>query len=75
MFFIEIRDSGRGIPENEIPLIFNRFYKGAKSDTESLGLGLAIVKELVEVMAGRVEVKSIIDEGTTFRVSLPIESA
>jgi signal transduction histidine kinase len=75
MFFIEIRDSGRGMPENEIPLIFNRFYRGAKSDTESLGLGLAIVKELVEVMAGRVEVKSTIDEGTTFRVYLPLKSA
>ena len=44
MFFVEIMDSGRGIPENEIPLIFNRFYRGAKSDTEGLGLGLAIVK-------------------------------
>ena len=75
MFFIEIRDSGRGIPENEIPLIFNRFYRGAKSDTESLGLGLAIVKELVEVMAGRIEVKSITDKGTTFIVSLPIKIA
>ncbi|RJQ40304.1 MAG: sensor histidine kinase [Nitrospiraceae bacterium] len=74
MFFIEIRDSGRGIPENDIPLIFNRFYRGAKSDTESLGLGLAIVKELVEVMAGRVEVKSTIGEGTTFRVLLPIKN-
>ena len=57
MFFVEIRDSGKGIPENDIPLIFNRFYKGNISYNESLGLGLAIVKELVEVMAGRVEVK------------------
>ena len=83
MFFIEITDSGRGIPDNEIPLIFNRFYKGANypiplltsGGEEGVGLGLAIVKELVEVMAGRVEVKSILDEGTTFRVSLPIKSA
>lgn len=75
MFFIEITDSGRGIPENEMPLIFNRFYKGTRSYTESPGLGLAIVKELIEVMAGRVEVKSILDKGTTFRVSLPIKSA
>ena len=81
MFFIEITDSGRGIPENEIPLIFNRFYKGANypmplltgGGEEGVGLGLAIVKELVEVMAGRVEVKSIIGKGTTFRVSLPIK--
>jgi signal transduction histidine kinase len=75
MFFIEIRDSGRGITENEIPLIFNRFYRGAKSDAESLGLGLAIVKELIEVMDGRVEVKSKVSEGTAFRVYLPLQSA
>ena len=81
IFFIEITDSGRGIPGNEMPLIFNRFYKGAnypippltRGGEGGVGLGLAIVKELVEVMAGRVEVKSIIDEGTTFRVSLPIK--
>jgi len=85
MFFIEIRDSGRGMPEGELPLIFDRFYRGGnitpsvppllKGDEGGLGLGLAIVKELVEVMAGRVEVKSMIDKGTTFRVFLPIKSA
>ena len=85
MFFIEIRDSGRGMPEGELPLIFDRFYRGGnitpsvppllKGDEGGLGLGLAIVKELVEVMAGRVEVKSTIDKGATFRVFLPIKSA
>jgi len=85
MFFIEIRDSGRGMPEGELPLIFDRFYRGGnitpsvppllKGDEGGLGLGLAIVKELVEVMAGRAEVKSTIDKGATFRVFLPIKSA
>jgi len=73
MFFVGIKDTGRGIPEDELPLIFNRFYKGARSYNESLGLGLAIVRELVDVMAGRIEVKSTIDKGTTFRVYLPIK--
>lgn len=70
-FYIEIRDSGRGIPENEMPLIFNRFYRIEGSRTDGLGLGLAIVKELVNVMGGRIEVESKVNEGTTFRIYLP----
>jgi signal transduction histidine kinase len=64
-FFIEIKDSGRGIPENEIPFIFNRFYRIGESG-EGLGLGLAIVKELVDIMGGKVEVKSEVNKGTIF---------
>ncbi len=80
-FFIEIRDSGKGIPEDEMPLIFNRFYKVVnqppippltRGGEGGLGLGLAIVKELVNVMGGRIEVESRVDEGTTFRVYLPL---
>lgn len=70
-FCIEIRDSGKGIPENEIPLIFNRFYRIEGAETGGLGLGLAIVKELIDVMGGRIEVESKVDEGTTFRIYLP----
>jgi len=69
---IEIEDSGRGIPDDKIPLIFNRFYRIEKSDAGGLGLGLAIVKELVEVMGGSIDVKSKIGKGTTFKVYLPI---
>jgi signal transduction histidine kinase len=71
-FYIEIRDSGRGIPENEMPHIFDRFYRIEGSRTAGLGLGLAIVKELVNVMGGRIEVESKVNEGTTFKVYLPI---
>jgi two-component system sensor histidine kinase BaeS len=71
-FYIEIRDSGKGIPENEMPLIFNRFYRIEGSRTDGLGLGLAIVKELVNVMGGRIEVKSKVNGGTVFKVYLPI---
>lgn len=73
-FYIEIKDSGKGIPENEIPLIFNRFYRIEGSGTGGIGLGLAIVKELVNVMGGKVEVESKVNEGTTFKVYLPIAS-
>lgn len=70
-FFIEVEDTGRGIPEKQLPLIFSRFYRGEKPDEEGLGLGLAIVKELVQVMGGRVAVKSREGKGSIFRVVLP----
>ncbi len=70
-FFIEVKDTGRGIPEQELPLIFNRFYRSEESRVEGLGLGLAIVKELVEVMGGEITVSSKVGQGTCFRLSLP----
>jgi two-component system, OmpR family, sensor histidine kinase BaeS len=72
MFFVEIRDSGRGIPEDKLGMVFKRFYRGEES--EGIGLGLAIVKELVDVMGGRVELKSKVGEGTVFTTWLPREA-
>ncbi|MBI5205136.1 MAG: HAMP domain-containing histidine kinase [Nitrospirae bacterium] len=72
-FFIEIKDTGKGIPEKELPLIFNRFYRG-ESGTEGLGLGLAIVKELVDIMGGRIEVRSKVNKGTLFRLYFGIQA-
>ena len=80
-FFIEVKDSGKGIPENEIPLIFNRFYRIENQIpltppmSGGLGLGLAIVKELVTVMGGRIDIKSKADEGTSFRIYIELHSA
>jgi two-component system sensor histidine kinase BaeS len=68
-FFIEIRDTGRGIPREELPKIFERFYKGEGS--AGIGLGLSIVKELLEVMRGDIDVKSAPGRGTSFRITLP----
>lgn len=73
-FFIEVKDTGRGIPEKELPFIFNRFYRSEESRVEGLGLGLAIVKELMEVMGGNITVKSIVGEGTSVRISLPLKA-
>jgi two-component system, OmpR family, sensor histidine kinase BaeS len=70
-FFIEVKDTGRGIPESDLPLIFNRFYRSEQSGVEGLGLGLAIAKELVDVMGGEITVKSIVGAGSRFRVSMP----
>lgn len=71
--FIEIRDSGKGIPDKEIPFIFKRFYRAGETKTEGIGLGLAIAKELITIMGGRIEVQSIVNKGTIFRVYLPFK--
>jgi signal transduction histidine kinase len=74
-FFVEIKDTGKGIPEDQLPFIFNRFYRAEKSETAGLGLGLAIVKELVSALGGKTEVESELHKGTVVRVYLPLNPA
>lgn len=69
-FYIEVIDTGIGIKEEDLDKVFRRFY--SSEDNYGFGLGLAIVKELVEVMNGRIVLKSKPGQGTTFRVELPI---
>ncbi|MDR6224544.1 ATP-binding protein [Desmospora profundinema] len=69
-----VRDTGSGIPEEDLPFIFERFYKADKARTRGqagTGLGLAIVKHIVEAHQGIVTVESQLDKGTTFKVQLP----
>jgi signal transduction histidine kinase len=64
-----------GIPEDELPHLFDRFFRGEKPRSMQLtgaGLGLAIVKEIVELHGGRVTVQSQVDVGSTFTVWLPL---
>jgi len=71
MFFVEIRDTGVGIPEDKAELVFKRFYRGDASS--GIGLGLAIVRELAEVLGGRVELRSKVGEGSVFTLWLPVQ--
>lgn len=71
---VEVQDTGIGIAEEDMPHIFDRFYRADKarnSDSGGTGLGLAIVKKIVELHEGRVEVLSELNQGSTFRVWLP----
>jgi len=70
-----VADTGMGIPEQELPRIFERFFRGEEPrllQISGTGLGLAIVKEIVELHGGRVTVESQAGEGTTFTVWLPL---
>lgn len=72
-FFVMVKDTGQGIPEDEIPKIFTRFFRGTGAGDKGAGIGLALVKELIHVMGGRVDVKSSQGEGATFTIWLPIK--
>ena len=70
----EVEDTGVGIPEADLPRVFERFYRVDKArnrEAGGTGLGLSIVKRLVQAMRGRVKVTSALGKGTTFRVTLP----
>jgi signal transduction histidine kinase len=72
---VAVVDTGVGIPEEELPYVFDRFFRGKKPQSEQIsgtGLGLAIVKEIVELQGGRVTVDSKQDVGSTFTVWLPL---
>jgi PAS domain S-box-containing protein len=72
---IRVRDTGRGIPAELIPTVFDPFVQGERSRHESsrqgVGLGLAISRELAEGMGGRLTVQSVVGEGSTFTLTLP----
>lgn len=72
---IKVRDTGVGIPKDDLDNIFNRFYQVDDSNTrpgEGSGIGLALVKELILLMSGEISVKSKLGEGTEFKILLPI---
>lgn len=71
---IEVRDSGPGIPEADLPLVFDRFFRGTNvgdARASGSGLGLAIARSIVEMHGGSISVSSAIGQGSTFTVRLP----
>jgi two-component system sensor histidine kinase BaeS len=69
---VVVRDTGVGIPADQLPFIFDRFYQGESiRETGGTGLGLSIVKQLVEIQGGTVSAQSTVGEGTAISFRLP----
>lgn len=71
-----VRDSGPGIPEAELPRVFDRFFRGTnvgEARASGSGLGLAIARSIVEMHGGQIEVASAVGTGSTFTITLPRE--
>ena len=71
---IEVSDTGAGIPPEQLPRIFQKFYQAdnqAKASAKGTGLGLAIAKEIVEAHGGSITARSEAGHGATFRITLP----
>jgi len=73
---IQVQDNGLGIPRTDHPYIFDKFYRASNvfQDIPGTGLGLAIAKSIVDDHEGRIWVDSVIDQGTTFTLVLPVLS-
>jgi len=72
---LEVKDEGIGIAKEEIPRVFERFYRVDKARSREhggTGLGLSIVKMLIDKYDGTLEVSSALNEGTTFTIHLPL---
>lgn len=73
---IEVIDNGIGIPEADLPHIFERFYRVDKKrsrKTGGYGLGLSIVQQIISAHGGHITVKSVVDKGSTFQIILPLK--
>jgi two-component system OmpR family sensor kinase len=69
---VEVSDTGIGIPEDQIPHLFERFYRAEEArSTEGLGLGLSIARQIAEDHEGSIEVRSKLREGSTFIIRIP----
>ncbi|MCP4670300.1 MAG: HAMP domain-containing histidine kinase, partial [Desulfobacula sp.] len=75
---LSITDTGIGIPLKALPFIFNRFFRVDKArsrDEGGSGLGLAICKHIADIHRGKIEVESLEDKGSTFKIKLPLFKA
>lgn len=69
--FVQVKDTGPGIPKEHLPYIFERFYKIDKAhSTEGTGLGLAIAHQIIFALGEKIDVSSKLGEGTTFTFTL-----
>ena len=70
---LQVRDTGVGITPQDLPHIFERFYRGRSHNSEGSGLGLAITKSIIEAHGGQVGVESAVGQGTLFTLTFHIK--
>ena len=74
LIIIEVKDNGVGIPEDQIPMVFNEFFRAdnvKKLEKESSGLGMALVRKIIQKHEGEIKLESKLDEGTIIKFLLP----
>jgi signal transduction histidine kinase len=72
----KIQDQGIGIPSEDVPRLFESFYRASNvGTTPGTGLGLAIIKQCVDLHGGNISVDSVVGKGTTFTVTLPLSNS
>jgi len=73
-FIIKVNDTGKGIEPEHLPKIFDRYYKTFDLENNlGSGIGMSLTKEIIQLMEGKIQVESIINKGTTFTITLPIQ--
>ena len=75
MFIITIKDYGQGIPEEDLPYIFEPFYRVDKSRskrTGGYGLGMSLCKKIIDRHQGKIQINSKVNQGTTVEILLPV---
>jgi len=76
---VKIKDTGIGISKNDLPHIFDRFYRAdasrTKEEVAGFGLGLSLAKRIIEIHQGTVGVSSVLNKGTTFTIKFPLKHA
>ncbi|MEI8204107.1 MAG: sensor histidine kinase KdpD [Bacteroidota bacterium] len=72
LFTIQIMDRGKGFPEEDLPIVFNKFYRGKDAKSGGTGLGLSIVKGFVEAHKGTVSVRNRENGGVMFTIKIPV---
>ncbi len=72
---IRVKDTGEGIPADELPFVFDRYYQGKKgAHSSGTGIGLSLVRNLVSLHEGEIQVESVPGQGTVFSFSLPLHA-
>jgi PAS domain S-box-containing protein len=67
---VSVTDNGAGIPREQLPKVFDRYWQSSRTDRQGAGLGLAIAKGIIEAHGGRIWIDSIVDKGTSVRFTL-----